>query len=312
MRLLPAEKTISLIILALLAIDLSLLAAKSVQVDAGGYLALVAIASSLIVAGQYYRFYRPSEEGIALATTGAGLFTLFTIAGSVFNYMLLPLPFARIDETLVSIDRWLGYDWVALVHWIAGYPLFGEVLRYVYASSLPQLIVLVLLLGFTRQEQQLHRFLLTGLIGALICIFVWSILPSTGASGSRGATDALNSGFHILVGPQYNAEVNRAISESVTRISPTETLGLIGFPSFHTVMACMSVYFVPRYKMLLAAFVLINALMIPAVLIHSGHHLMDVIGGFAVFGIAAALARKAVSQAHQLRGNPGVPAPQWS
>ena len=141
---------------------------------------------------------------------------------------------------------------------------------------------------------------------------MWSILPSTGASGSRGAADALRSGFHILVGPQYNAEVNRAIAEGVTRISPTETLGLIGFPSFHTVMACMSVYFVARYKMLLAVFILINALMIPAVLIHGGHHLMDVIGGFAVFAIAAALARKAVTQAHRLRAKPDALAPQLS
>ena len=212
----------------------------------------------------------------------------------------------RIDEALVRIDALFGYDWPTAVNWIAQYPLFAEVLRFVYVSSLPQLVIVVLILGFSQQDRQLHSFLLTGLLGALLCIGIWSLIPSTGASGSEGALQALKPGFQVMVGPEYNAEVNKMIAEGARHISPSSPLGLIGFASFHTVMACMSVYFVPRYKWLLALFVSVNLLMIPAVLIHGGHHLMDVLGGFAVFAIAVMLARKAVAQAEQLRGRPAL------
>jgi hypothetical protein len=308
MRLLPAEKTIVIIILTLGIIDLALLALKPVRVDVIGYATVMAIAGSLFVAGQLYRVYRPQEPGIALATTGAALFTLFTIVGSVFNYMLLPLPFERIDETLVKIDAMLGYDWPSAVNWIANYPVSGEILRFVYASSLPQLILVVLILGFTCQEQRLHHFLLTGLLGALICIAIWSVFPSSGASGSNGALKGLTTNFQVMVSPHYNAEVNRIIAHGAEYVSPSSALGLIGFPSFHTVMACMSVCFMRHYRVLFVLFGAINLIMIPAVLIHGGHHLVDLIGGLVIFAIAAALARKAVEQAAVLRG--GVPQAQ--
>lgn len=305
MRLLPAEKTIVHIILAIAAMDLLLIALKPVRVDVVGYATVIAIASALIAAGQFYRVYR-KEDTIALAAMGAGLFTLFTIVASVFNYMLLPIPFGRIDETLVWIDSLFGYDWPAVVNWIAHYPAFGNVLAFVYASSLPQLIVVVLLLGFKGETNQLHTFLLTGLIGALMCVGIWSLLPSTGASGSEGAAAALTSGYQVMVSPQYNAEVNRIIAEGATYISPSSALGLIGFPSFHTVMACMSVFFVARYRWLLAFFAAVNVLMIPAVLVHGGHHLMDVFGGLAVFVIAMMVAKRAVAQADVLRLKPAL------
>ena len=108
MRLLPAERFIVNVILALAVIDAALIAHKGVSVDVAGYLAAVSTGGSMIAIGQFYRRFR-QNEGIGLATTAAGLFIVFTLVGSVFNYLLLPIRFGPYDDALIRIDAALDY-----------------------------------------------------------------------------------------------------------------------------------------------------------------------------------------------------------
>ena len=176
MRFLPAERFVVTIILALAAIDGSLLAFKDVDIDVPGYISALMTGGVAVAIGQIYRRFR-HNEGIALATTAAGLFIIFTIVGSVFNYLLLPVQGERIDPLLMQIDGYLGYSWSGLVTWTSQHPTFGALLRIVYLSSMPQLIVVILVLGFMKRREDLHRFLLTGLIAALITIGFLGFLP---------------------------------------------------------------------------------------------------------------------------------------
>ncbi len=298
MRLLPAEKTIVYIILILAAADLAFLALRPIRVDWAGYLTAIAIGSFLLGVGQYYRVYR-GEDSISLAATGAALFTLFTIAGSVFNYMLLPVPGERIDATLRAIDAMLGFHWPSAVNWVSTYPMLNQLLAFVYATSLPQLILVVLMLGFTGQQENLHRFLLSGLFGALIAIGFWRMFPSAGASSVHAAKDLWNAGMSLVADYRYVEEVKKVIAEGATEISPKSALGLIAFPSFHMVMACMSVFYMRRHRKVFALLVVINTLMIPAIIVHGNHHMMDVFGGLATFALAAWLANKSVARSSQ-------------
>ena len=100
----------------------------------------------------------------------------------------------------------------------------------------------------------------------------------------------------IAVGPAYGSELVRLSQEGVDALSPRNILGLIGFPSFHTVMACMSVIFLARVRCLAIPAVLLNLLMMPAILVQGGHHLMDVFGGFAVFFLAYLLSAHFLSR----------------
>lgn len=288
MLFLPAERLILLLTAVLLALSTVLIAVKGVAVDAGAYAGLTLGGLSMVGLGQYYRRFR-SDERIAATVTAAGLFILFSMAGSVFNYMLLPVVFAPIDLLLSRLDAAMGFDWPAFATWISGFPLFSAILRIVYFSSMPQMVIIILVLGFFTDGVQLQRFLLTGILGALLAIICWSFFPSFGASSVHGLPTDVLERMPIAVGPAYGSELVRLSQEGVTALSPRNILGLIGFPSFHTVMACMSVVFLARVRLLAIPAAIVNLLMIPAILVQGGHHLMDVFGGLTVFLLAYVL-----------------------
>lgn len=288
MLFLPAERLILLLTVILLALSAALIAVKGVTVDAGAYAMFVLGGLAMVGLGQYYRRVR-SDERIAATVTATGLFILFSMAGSIFNYMLLPVFFAPIDPLLSRLDAAMDFDWPAFATWISGFPLFGLILRVVYFSSLPQMVVIILALGFFADSVQLQRFMLTGILGALLAIICWSFLPSFGASSIHDLPAEVLARMPIAVDPAYGSELVRLSREGATALSPHNVLGLIGFPSFHTVMACMSVVFLARVRFLAIPAVIINLLMVPAILVQGGHHLMDVFGGIAVFYLSYVL-----------------------
>lgn len=281
----PIERFILSIIAILAALDVALILVKQIEVDVAGYGFLLACGFGIVALGQFYRIAR-NEPRLSAPLTATGLFIVFSLVGSVFNYLLLPILFSPIDPILVRIDTLLGYNWPDLVIWISHYPMAGAVLRFVYMSSLPQIVVIILLLGFSNHIEALYRFLLTGIFGALIAMLCWFFFPSFGASSVYALPQETLDAMPLMVGPEYGAELVRLAREGVSSISPVNALGLIGFPSFHTVMACMSVFFVRRFNLFFVVALLVNLIMIPAIFVQGGHHLSDVLGGIAVFGLA--------------------------
>lgn len=287
------ERIVAAIIAALLVADGLMITRTAAVLDWAGYATFLSIGTATVLLGIGYRLSRRSEE-IALAAVAAGLFILFTIVCSLFNYLLLPVGESRLDPVLIAIDGRLGYSWPAIVAAVAEFPVFGAVLRNVYFSSLPQLIVVVLLLGFGGRRDALYRFLLTGVFGALIAIAIWAAMPSFGPAVYYPVADETVRTLGMVVGPAYGAELARIATEGPQVLSPADALGLIAFPSFHTVMACMALWFTAPFRRLFPVFLVVNLLMVPAILVHGGHHLVDLFAGIAVFALALALAGRVV------------------
>jgi len=279
------ERFVLTVVGALGAIDILLIAAKGIRVDWTGYGMIGMIGLGTIMLGLFYRLVRHDARISETLILTAG-FVLFTLVGSVFNYMLLPIHFPRIDDFWVSVDHLMGYHWPSLVLFFSERPGFAKLLKIVYFTSLPQLVIVVLLLGFTGQSRKLAHFLITGMIGALVCMAIWAFFPSFGASAVSTLPANVEAKLGLPVGPTYAAELVRLSIQGVDYLSPANVLGLIGFPSFHTVMAVMSVFFTWQIVWLRLPVLALNILMVPALLLHGGHHLSDFLGGLAVFAVA--------------------------
>lgn len=287
MRLFAAERFVLCVIATLFVIDAALIALKGISVDYIGYFLCALAGSGVFILGQFYR-KTGRDPGIAAALISSGLFILFSLVASVFNYMFLPVAFPVIDQALFRVDAAFGYSWPDIVIWAATYPWIGKMLFMVYATSLPQLLLIIITLGFTGKDRMLHHFLVTGVIGAMISITFWIFFPTYGAKAYHELPQWVAQTIPLAVDPAYGRELMRLGQEGVSYLTPRNVLGLIGFPSFHIFMAAMSVWFVPRHRLVMAVILPLNFVMLLAVLVQGGHHLADVFGGLIAFVIVCA------------------------
>lgn len=271
--------------------DAALILLRGATVDLRAYGLVLALVALLLGIGYAYRRSRRSEA-IGATTIGAGLFILFTSALSLFNYLLLPNPNPTIDTVLAGWDAMLGYDWPSILAWAARHPWFNEFMRFAYMSTLAQIALLVVVLGLTSRIGELHAMMVTVTVAGTMTILFWAIFPAIGPSAMYAVPPELLAKVRPLVGPDYGRELASLISDGPSILSPDDVRGLIAFPSFHTVLALVSIYYARTVKWLLPVLVPVNLAVLPAVLVHGGHHLVDIGGGFAVLALALLCGRR--------------------
>lgn len=293
-RLLKAERLMLLFIgsVGLLAVALALVLQRQVNWPpfVGGYVATLGLAAI----GGYVRQAK-SAPRIALGLVGAAIFAGFTAVSSVFIYALLPLPNPMVDDHLTRIGHWMGYDWQSLVLAMTAYPRLTSVLGTIYQSALPQLGITLCLLAALGRPLDLHRFLLVGMLTLIVCVAVWWAWPSVGYVGTLPLNDAEMLAAGLIYPQDYGAYLTRLLQNGPPIITPEVVTGVVGFPSYHTVMACMVVWYCWRTVLFLPALA-VNLGMLFATLVHGGHHLVDLFGGLAVFALGVWVSHRLIRQ----------------
>jgi hypothetical protein len=246
----------------------------------------------LMAIGAYVRG-RKGTPRMALALVGVAIFMGFTAVSAVFIFALFPLPRPLIDPALLNLDAMLGYHWPGFVLGLARYPAFSHLLGLVYHSSLPQMVVTILLLAALHRRLQLHRFLLVGIISLILAVAIWWVWPSVGPSGFLSIPEDVRLTTGLYFDNKYGAYLRMLAEVGPERISPEAITGVVAFPSYHMIMACMVVWFT-RSSILFVPALIANTLMIPAALSHGGHHLIDLFAGVAVFLLSVWLSSKII------------------
>lgn len=299
--LLPPERFVAVICIFLLALGILIAILRAQQVDWATVTFRLAVATGVGAGGATYRRLGRSE-GIALALIGTGLFVAFTNFALLVNYMFLPVIGPVIDTALTRFDAALGYVWRDYVLALGEFPSLMQLLRSVYLSSAAQMIGMILVLGFLERQLAMHRFLVAGTIAGLTTVAIWSVLPSFGPAAYQPLPPDSTAAALIVADNAYGRILLQLAERGTTVLRPDAYLGTIAFPSFHTVMALLAVWYA-RGIWLFWPVLALNLLMLPAILLHGGHHLADVLGGAGVFALSAFLAGRLV---------PGTTAPDRS
>lgn len=284
----PAER-----FLFALAVVAELLAFASSQllnrsVDWPPFLSSYLAALGFVIIGAYIRTSK-GKPRLALALQGVGLVMAFGSAFSVFIFTLLPLPNPMVDPFLTETGHWFGYDWRAFVATMMDYPVTSRALSYVYQSSLPQMMLTVGLLSYYHRSLALYRFVFVGMLTLVITLGIWWRWPSVGYVGALPYSRDELAEIGFRVGTNYGELLTRLLQEGVEPISVRVVRGVVGFPSYHMVMALMVVWYC-RQTFLFLPILVVNLAMIPATLLHGGHHLVDLLGGLVVFGFSVLVA----------------------
>ncbi len=238
---------------------------------------------------------------LGMRRTGTGLVALslayaYGTVNATLNYLQFPLAQPLIDPALLRVDQMLGYSWEGALEWLAGYPDLAWVLRWVYLTFIWQIMGVMVLLAMMGRFYALHRMLLTGAISLMVCVVIWTAAPSFGPAAFAEINPEHAALTYLVVNDAYVAEMFRLAEIGPGIITRQGMIGTIALPSAHTFLTLMAVVYAwrtPAFYPLVGLF----ALMVPAILIHGGHHLVDVIAGIIVLWVSACVSRKLVPEA---------------
>lgn len=276
------ERLAILVIIIALCVDLALICVKGAKIDWIAYAKISGLCLAIISAGMIYRIIDRSER-IASTLICSGLLVAFSMVLGLFNYLLLPVSNPFIDETIAKADALLGFYWPDIMVWAANHPIISMVLKVSYMSTMAQLSILIALLGLSGRRQQMDVLLLCVIISATIAICFWGLFPSSGAMSVHNLPADIEMAVAPIVGQEYAEELRRIAIEGPGVIIPYEIRGLIGFPSYHSSLAFVALFASFAIKRVFPIFLILNLLILPATLIHGGHHLLDLFAGFLLF-----------------------------
>jgi len=269
------------VLAVLAAIDGLWLALGHFHLDGGAFLCLGLLAAFLLMASHFYRTVRPDPR-LAAMLFGAGFLCAFSCEASSLNYLLLTKAGTRIDIALSGLDRAMGLDWPSAVRWMARHPRLNAASLIAYSSMLPQVALSTIVLAGIESDR-VYRFCMALALSALLCIAIWVFVPSFGAFSVY-----LPTGAHLdlALDSAYAQELTRLLHDGPGLISPRSAKGLIGFPSYHAVLALLVSWYLRDAKFLRWPILALNLGVILATPVQGGHHFIDVFASFPVAAVA--------------------------
>jgi hypothetical protein len=288
----PIPRILFCIAAVLIAVDVVWGIGGRFSVDVAGY-ALPAIFSLLLFAGGRFYQTKRTDQGLAAMLLGTSFLCAFSAAASLLNYMLLTVAGPRIDFLLTAVDHSMGFDWVQAMTVMSHHPILNKVFFVAYATTLPQIAALVIMLSLSGRHEEVYRFCLAVAVGALIAIGIWAIVPSLGAKSIYALPGSMEHRMALEVTTDYGRALVNLLHHGPGYITPKDVRGLIAFPSYHAVLALLLIWYARGIAWLRWPALILNLVVLVSAPIQGGHHLIDIFGGSAVAVLAVLLVGKA-------------------
>jgi hypothetical protein len=198
--------------------------------------------------------------------------------------------FPLIDNQLIALDRMLGFDWKAMLHWFNAHPALTSFLRYPYGTLDAQAILSLCILIGTRNHDRLCVLICANSLVLILVHLIAIFTPAIGAYGALGITSADHPAIHLLSadGTVQPSLALRAASELV--IPQTQIMGLMTFPSYHSAWGALMAWVLWPYRWLRIPGAALGSMVVVSALIHGSHHLTDVLAGVALTALCLQLA----------------------
>ena len=278
------------------------LAWRPVAIDPASATSLIVACASLGGAAWFYRAVRP-RENFAVMCVALAQMLLFSAVGIVLSYLLARGGGPLWDARLAAWDRAIGFDWLAYVRAIDSSAALTGAFRIAYASLIPQIIVLVLALGFAGRLAQLRTVMLGAILCGAVTILLSPLFPAVSNFVHLGLTASDFRHVDPFAGYIHLADLNALRDGSYTELNLTKMQGIITFPSYHAGLSAVTLwgFWSTRQAWIRWPGMALAAATIAATPVDGGHYLVDVIAGCAIAAAAVWMARR------MIRWNPAWP-----
>lgn len=220
---------------------------------------------------------------------------LFSAVGSILSYLLAREGGALQDDLLTRWDRSLGFDWLAYVQWVDGFAPLVLLFKLAYASLVPQIILIVIVQGFSGRIGLMRQTILAAMLCGTITILLSPLWPaeSNFVHLNLKITDFRN--IDPYAGYIHLAHFEALRNGSLTHLSLKDAQGIITFPSYHAGLAMVTLWSFWKTPWIRWPGIAVALLTIAATPVDGGHYLVDVIAGCAIATASIAVAKRAAA-----------------
>lgn len=257
------------------------------------------IASCALGAGSaFYRHVRKREH-LAVMCIAMVHMLLFSAAGAVLSYLLAREGGALWDDRFHAWDRAIGFDWLGYARFVDAHAWIATPFRIAYASLIPQIVVIVLALGFTRRMLELRSVIFAAMLCGTIIILLSPLFPAVSNFVHLGLSPADFKNVNPWAGYTHLADYEGLRNGTIGAIDLKAMQGIITFPSYHAGLATVTLWGFTQCpsKLLRWGGSLLALTTIAATPVDGGHYLVDVLAGVAIALACIAAARTIVPAA---------------
>ena len=259
---------------------------------------LAGLALAVLVLGAAILFYRRVRVRPNFAASCAALIhaLVFSAAGSILSYLLARRGGSFWDDRLTQWDHALGFDWLAYVRFVDSHAWLTLVYKVAYGSLIPQMILVILTLGFSGKLDQLRAVMLAAIVSGTVTVLLSPLFP------------ALSNYVHLGLGPEefrhvdpfagyvHLADMEALRHGTMTVLHLSKMQGIITFPSYHAALALVMLwgFWISRVRIVRWAGAALALTTIAATPVDGGHYLVDVLAGLAIAAASILAARRMI------------------
>lgn len=214
------------------------------------------------------------------------LMLLYLLVCVPLSYSLLSFNFPLADPWLARADAFLGIHVPSITETVLGIEWVAATFSSIYFLFLPELAVLILLLGVVIKDfRSLWELVFHFQFTCTTCLLVSTFTPALGAFQWYGFESILNQDAFI-------ADFEALRMGNVDNFSLSALEGLVSFPSFHTAGAVAMSWSLRRRPLLFWSTLPLNAGIVTSTVLTGAHYFTDVLAGCAVCVFSALIYRR--------------------
>ena len=253
------------------------LAALGVTIRAASLLAPFAAVALCLGGSLFYTYTRPDRR-LAVSMAGSAFILTFGATAGVLTYPAAAIGGRLRDDAFMGFERLIGVDWPSLAAHMTSSPALNIIWALAYMSSLPQIPLAVIALGFTDRHERLATYLSLILATLLCTVFLFVLAPALGPIPSYSI------GGELLArlgegGKSFLSDFLALRAGRFTTFDLGKLEGVITFPSFHCALAILTAWALAPVRRIGLPALMLNGLVILSTIPQGGHYLADILAG---------------------------------
>lgn len=223
---------------------------------------------------------------LCVVQTGSAimLFAMIGLTGALASYVAASISTGYADETLVAMDRMIGFDWIVAYHAEVSYPHITAILRIAYDSLAIIPVIILTALTIDGKHAVIRQFIMAFALTLLMTVTIFPfIVVESAIVHFLGNAPA---GYMPFTNVYQKAIIDGLRSGAITQIPLTGLVGLIGFPSVHAASALLYAWAGWQMRAIRIPVTIASVTMLVSTPVEGAHYMVDVVAGLGIAVIA--------------------------